>query len=71
MGYIYSAPRAVGRDSNSASPVEVFFQRLPWEEEGLPGWYWWIRSPGYEPESDPSGPFATEAEAIDDAQGGN
>lgn len=31
------------------------------------GWYWWACWPGCLPDSDPSGPFATEAEAIADA----
>jgi hypothetical protein len=33
-----------------------------------PGWYWWSCFPGCLPDGDPSGPFATEAEAIADAQ---
>ena len=33
-----------------------------------PGWYWWSCFPGCLPDSDPFGPFATEAEAIADAQ---
>jgi hypothetical protein len=36
-----------------------------------PGWYWWSCLPGCLPDSDPYGPFATEAEAIADAQEGN
>ena len=32
------------------------------------GWYWWTCLPGCLPDSDPFGPFATEAEAIADAQ---
>ena len=33
-----------------------------------PGWYWWSCFPGCMPDSDPFGPFATEQEAIADAQ---
>jgi hypothetical protein len=33
-----------------------------------PGWYWWWCFPGCLPDSDPYGPFATEQEAIADAQ---
>lgn len=33
-----------------------------------PGWYWWSCFPGCLPDSDPNGPFATEAEALADAQ---
>ena len=32
------------------------------------GWYWWPCFPGCLPDGDPVGPFATEAEAIADAQ---
>ena len=32
------------------------------------GWYWWSCFPGCIPDSDPYGPFLTEAEAIADAQ---
>ena len=41
------------------------------EESGQipdPGWYWWACFPGCMPDGDPMGPFATEAEAIADAQ---
>ncbi len=34
----------------------------------LSGWYWWSCFPGCLPDSDPFGPFATEAEALADAQ---
>ena len=37
----------------------------------LAGWYWWTCSPGCLPESDASGPFVTETEAIEDAGGGH
>lgn len=32
------------------------------------GWYYWFCFPGCLPDSDPVGPFATEAEALEDAQ---
>ena len=35
------------------------------------GWYWWSCFPGCLPDGDPNGPFATQAEAIADAQEGN
>lgn len=35
-----------------------------------PGWYWWACFPGCLPDGEPSGPFATEQEAIDNAQEG-
>ena len=36
--------------------------------KALEGWYWWACSPGCLPDSEPCGPFETEAEAIADAQ---
>ena len=32
------------------------------------GWYWWTCFPGCMPDSDAFGPYATEAEALADAQ---
>lgn len=34
------------------------------------GWYWWACFPGCLPEGPPMGPFASEQEAIDNAQEG-
>ena len=34
----------------------------------LKGWYWWLCLPGCLPDGEPNGPFATEEEAIKDAQ---
>lgn len=34
------------------------------------GWYWWTCCPGCLPDSEASGPFESEAEAIQDAGGG-
>ena len=52
--------------------VEVFYRtdtacRVDGWETGQ-GWYWWSCFPGCLPDSDPNGPFATEAEALADAQ---
>jgi len=33
------------------------------------GWYWWVCFPGCLPDSEPMGPFASEAEALADARG--
>lgn len=38
--------------------------------ENLAGFYWWTCSPGCLPDSEASGPFETELEAIEDAGGG-
>lgn len=35
---------------------------------GGTGWYWWACFPGCLPDSDPVGPFDTEADALADAQ---
>ena len=32
------------------------------------GWYYWFCSPGCLPDSEPTGPFKTKQEALDDAQ---
>jgi hypothetical protein len=48
-----------------------------WESEDEPGsfcdtgWYWWACFPGCIPDGPPMGPFGTEADALEDAQGGN
>ncbi len=34
------------------------------------GWYWWSCSPGCLPDSEPAGPFETEAKALADAREG-
>ena len=58
----------------SLSDVEVFHipdDYNPESEDGNPlpdGWYWWSCFPGCLPDSDPVGPFDTEAEALADAQ---
>ena len=59
---------------------EVFYDDSdtgPWSDEPRnfdsennpvsPGFYWWACFPGCLPDGDPSGPFQTEQEAIDDA----
>lgn len=33
-----------------------------------PGWYYWYCFPGCMPDSDPTGPFDTEEEALEDAR---
>lgn len=41
-------------------------------QEGITGgWYWWSCFPGCLPDGEPMGPFATQAEALADAQEGN
>jgi len=73
MSQAYSDP---SRESEAyALPdVEVFYctaadAKLSFEIDDGEGWYWWLCFPGCLPDSDPVGPFATEADALADAQG--
>lgn len=59
--------------------VEVFYGWVPHEDcpncakehrAELMGYYWQACFPGCLPDGEPNGPFATEAEAIADAQDG-
>ena len=57
----------------SLPDAEVFWldadEQTDDEGEPLPeGWYWWACFPGCLPDSEPIGPFATEDEALADAQ---
>lgn len=55
--------------------IEVFYateNELEGEEPGEflpPGWYWWACFPGCLPDGPPCGPFDSEEDAADDAQG--
>ena len=46
------------------------FETEDQEEPCEDGWYYWFCFPGCLPDSDPVGPFTTEAEALADAQEG-
>ena len=57
-------------DPHALPDIEVFY----WFDEETDessrmesGWYWWPCFPGCLPDSEPNGPFATEAEALADA----
>lgn len=76
----YSDPRRED-DPHSLPDVEVFYfdsdeaEAGTWEmtddgEIAPSGWYYWSCFPGCLPDSDPVGPFATEAEALADAREG-
>jgi hypothetical protein len=41
------------------------------EMQQEPGWYYWSCFPGCLPDSEPMGPFASEQDALDDAQDDN
>lgn len=63
----------------AAHPMALPDGEVWWQEPGAlaeganepleSGWYWWACQPGCIPDSDPIGPFGSEAEAIADAQG--
>lgn len=59
-------------DGNEYGSFEVFevtdIEVNPHEGLDEPGWYWWARFPGCLPDGDPSGPFDSEEEALNDAQ---
>lgn len=54
-----------GRQTREADTCKRCGAILP---EHVPGWYWQSCFPGCLPDSDPIGPFATEQEALADAQ---
>lgn len=82
MTQAYSDPTCKA-DLHSLPDVEVFYMTENDIREAGPdscwyledsteplesGWYWWSCFPGCLPDSDPCGPFASEAEALADAQ---
>ena len=72
MTQLYSDPER--EDDPYALPdCEVFYaERGEFEcdsnEPSGAGWYWWACFPGCLPDGEPNGPFATEKEALADAQ---
>ena len=82
MTQVYGVPSRED-DPHSLPDCEVFYmskreirsygKESCWWNEGdreylSSGWYWWVCFPGCLPDSDPIGPFASEREAIEDAQ---
>lgn len=69
----YSDPLRAS-DEHSLPDIETFRVPDDYQPEGddgepLPdGWYWWACLPGCLPDGEPSGPFDTEEEALDDAR---
>ena len=55
------------RDEAENTPDTVFWNEDDAEPYGT-GWYWWTCFPGCLPDSEPFGPYATEAAAIEAAQ---
>jgi hypothetical protein len=56
----------VDYDLNGGALSEYDRHKRPGSE--VIGWYWWACFPGCIPDSDPYGPFESEAEAIADAR---
>ena len=80
MSQHYSDPRREA-DPHALPDVETFYvsrkeanlptNDTPTDADGDPlqsGWYYWFCLPGCLPDSDPIGPFDTEALALDDAR---
>lgn len=69
----YSDPKRAS-DLHSLPDLEVFYIEEPGSaykcDPSEPGWYWWACVPGCLPDSEPYGPFATEAEALANARCG-
>lgn len=78
MTQAYSNPDREN-DENALPDIEVFYVSsedgagMEWgNPDGIgryeSGWYWWSCFPGCMPDSDPTGPYETEAEALAAAQ---
>jgi hypothetical protein len=70
MRYFYSNPSRES-DPHALPNCETFHLSVTqlWKTTIFQaGWYWWSCFPGCLPDSEPCGPFATEQEAILDAQ---
>lgn len=63
----YSDPQRAD-DPHALPDVQVFYLHDLPNADHSPGWYWWSCFPGCLPDSDPVGPFPSEAEALADAQ---
>lgn len=79
MAQHYSDPTREN-DPHALPNVETFYMtaaeiaEAEWvdgeDDPKAPGWYYWFCFPGCLPDGDPVGPFATEAEALEDARSG-
>lgn len=72
MAQHYSNPKREN-DPHALPDLEVWWESGRHDTSGErqePGFYWWSCLPGCLPDSDPSGPFETEAEALADAREG-
>ena len=77
MAHAYSDPTRA-TETYALPDVEIFYRTYDeWLSDGwnhyddnsyTDGWYWWSCFPGCVPDSDPFGPFDTEAAAREHAQ---
>lgn len=72
MGYHYSNPERES-DKYALPDVECFYaphgNMVDDDGNELPaGWYYWFCFPGCMPDSEPSGPYKTEEEALEDCR---
>lgn len=72
MTQAYSDPSRAD-DPYHLPDVEIWYAEegdiIDSEGDAYPaGWYWWTCLPGCMPDSDPDGPYATEADALAAAQ---
>ncbi len=77
MTQAYSNPERETEET-ALPDIEVFYLGTPdikqmvidgaMEDECEPGWFYWFCFPGCLPDSEPMGPFDTEADALADAR---
>ena len=66
---VFQACQICGEQTCSGSSMKGHVHRYgPTEHHYVDGWYWWSCFPGCLPDSEPFGPFDTEAEALEDAR---
>lgn len=63
----YTDPKRAS-DPTALPDLETFYAAQPAHPVAEDGWYYWFCLPGCLPDSEPIGPFATEAEALADAR---
>ena len=66
--YLHRPFREIGAPNMNSRDRETMLDAMIAEIGITGGWYYWYCFPGCMPDSDPIGPFATEAEALAAAQ---
>ena len=67
MSQHYSDPKRAS-EPHALPDLETFYAEQPTHPVAEAGWYYWYCFPGCLPDSEPIGPFATEADALTDAR---